>query len=163
LYHLTLGLRVTKKEEEAGGSTRSSSASSHRSLLPPERCPHPSPAPRRPPPPPPEGASQLEERSSQLPARGGLVFKAHRLWYHSTLVLRVPKKKEEEERSSQLPAGSCRGNMVHIRQSSPDMAYKRQSRPDMAPIRRVSGNPPSTSPTWRELQTLVTPKTPQGI
>jgi len=29
--------------------------------------------------------------------RGRLVFKAHRLWYHSTLGLRVIKKKKEED------------------------------------------------------------------
>ena len=29
--------------------------------------------------------------------RGGLVFKAHRLWYHSTLGSRVIKEKKEEE------------------------------------------------------------------
>ena len=37
--------------------------------------------------------------------RGGLVFKAHRLVYHSTLGLRVIKKREEETPS--LHAASC--------------------------------------------------------
>jgi len=31
--------------------------------------------------------------------RGGLVFQAHRLWYHSTLGLRVIKKREEKKKS----------------------------------------------------------------
>jgi len=38
---------------------------------------------------------ELLEKGSRF--RGGLVFKAHRLVYHSTLGLRVIKKKEEED------------------------------------------------------------------
>ena len=38
----------------------------------------------------------LEEEDVQR-FRGGLVFKAHRLLYHSTLGYRVIKKKKEEE------------------------------------------------------------------
>jgi len=37
---------------------------------------------------------QLMHRNVQR-FRGGLVFKAHRLWYHSTLGVRVTKKKQE--------------------------------------------------------------------
>ena len=39
--------------------------------------------------------------------RGGLVFKAHRLLYHSTLGLRVIKKKKEEQSESggAMPSG----------------------------------------------------------
>jgi len=36
--------------------------------------------------------------------RGGLVFKAHRLVYHSTLALRVIKKKGGEEGMEQEPS-----------------------------------------------------------
>jgi len=36
--------------------------------------------------------------------RGGLVFKAHRLVYHSTLGLRVIKKKKKKKRRSTIPA-----------------------------------------------------------
>ena len=38
-------------------------------------------------------------RRNVKPFRGGLVFKAHRLVYHSTLGLRVIKKKRERERA----------------------------------------------------------------
>ena len=39
--------------------------------------------------------------------RGGLVFKAHRLWYHSTLGWRVIKKKKERQRWARLRIGEC--------------------------------------------------------
>jgi len=35
--------------------------------------------------------------------QGGLVFKAHRLWYHSTLGLRVIKKKKPTKREASKP------------------------------------------------------------
>ena len=38
--------------------------------------------------------------------RGGLVFKAHRLLYHSTLGLRVIKKKIEHLNHRELPPGA---------------------------------------------------------
>jgi len=37
--------------------------------------------------------------------RGGLVLKAHRRWYHSTLGLRVIKKKKKTINGKPLPAG----------------------------------------------------------
>ena len=47
--------------------------------------------------------------------RGGLVFKAHRLLYHSTLGLRVIKKKE-------VPEGAW--NMSNASEKSPSPARK---------------------------------------
>ena len=38
--------------------------------------------------------------------RGGLVFKAHRLWYHSTLGLRVIEKKRRLRREADLSEGA---------------------------------------------------------
>ena len=47
--------------------------------------------------------------------RGGLVFKAHRLFYHSTLGLRVIKKEEAEERTSATAAaGSTLSDKIHL-------------------------------------------------
>ena len=45
--------------------------------------------------------------SSRFP--GGLVCKAHRLLYHSTLILRVKKKKEEGTISKGVPRGMVSG------------------------------------------------------
>ena len=55
---------------------------------------------------PPRADLRLEEEA--LLFRGGLVFKAHRLLYHSTLGLRVIKKKKEA-----LRIVSGLGRMVH--------------------------------------------------
>ena len=54
--------------------------------------------------------------------RGGLVFKAHKLLYHSTLGLRVIKKKVDTTkwRVPRPAAIRCRANSAHIRQSRPD-------------------------------------------
>ena len=38
--------------------------------------------------------------------RGGLIFKAHRLVYHSTLGLRVIKKKKKKKRARRKKAGA---------------------------------------------------------
>jgi len=45
-------------------------------------------------------------QAPQLPLfRGGLVVKAHRLFYHSTLGLRVIKKKKKKGRGTPRPSG----------------------------------------------------------
>jgi len=49
--------------------------------------------------------------------RGGLVFKAHRLWYHSTLGLRVINQKREEGRSwiGKGSRAECLHQVVNLR------------------------------------------------
>jgi len=61
--------------------------------------------------------------------RGGLVFKAHRLVYHSTLGLRVIKKKRRESeeeaarRSLLAPAAESTGGSVESQVRIPDLAF----------------------------------------
>ena len=54
--------------------------------------------------------------------RGGLVFKAHRLLYHSTLGLRVIKKKRELLQCD-VPKGSVLENVVAVRRSKDIYIY----------------------------------------
>jgi len=58
--------------------------------------------------------------------RGGLVFKAHRLVYHSTLGLRVTKKKKKKEGT--LPATRCATHALRTGCSFADvLEWSRQS------------------------------------
>jgi len=64
------------------------------------------------------GFEQLLHRNVQR-FRGGLVCKAHRLLYHSTLGLRVIKKKKRPAKGG----ASCRPNSVHTTQFSPNSGH----------------------------------------
>jgi len=87
VYHSTLGFRVIKKKKN-----HPSLISKHPSFIPQAPflnflflpgCRHP----------PPVGAGSAWLRGERF--RGALVLKIHRLLYHSTLVLRVIKKKKK--------------------------------------------------------------------
>ena len=82
LYRSTLGLRVIKKRADIGIQPLHSSGASTTPLLANHRT-------RFPP---------LLFRGNGKRFRGGLVFKAHRLVYHSTLGLRVITKKKKKKK-----------------------------------------------------------------
>jgi len=67
---------------------------------------------------------QLSVREVLRGFRGGLVFKAHSILYHSTLGLRVINKKRKKKKKSSLCEKCCGGrsrvNSAHITQSRPD-------------------------------------------
>jgi len=61
-------------------------------------------------------ARNTEQRGGGQRFRGGLVFKAHRLSYHSTLGLRVIKKKKKRRAGERLiyfrREGQARGSYI---------------------------------------------------
>ena len=111
LYHSTLGLRVIKEKKVHTSSSGSYSRLTDSCITqikahgPSRTCNESKiapPPPRRPPWPPPMRRTPVppdpRRRRSGMPVkrfRGGLVCKAHRLMHHSTLGLRVIKKKKK--------------------------------------------------------------------
>ena len=59
---------------------------------------------------------KLVDGAHLMPFRGGLVFKAHRLVYHSTLGLRVIKKKKVENSLDDIGEVGERGDVVDHQQ-----------------------------------------------
>jgi len=108
LYHSTLGLRVIKKKKKKSqwlqGPTAVRSRPAARPILVPA-CPKVCTGLFLNSPPRSKGPSwgrASARRAPHIRRRGGLVFKAHGLLYHSTLGLRVIKKKKKR-RTLHLP------------------------------------------------------------
>ena len=85
--------------------------------------------------------------------RGGLVFKAHRLVYHSPLGLRVVKKKKKY-----LFPARCRANVAHIRQPRPDSGPGFKAKKILKPFQVVAISLGSGPSSEREPSTTGVPR-----